>query len=329
VQLVSAHPRDLDVSGPWLFWARDPSPELVSSLARLGQAVPALVDFTPDKPRLVAGYARTMALRGQKGAVLQARPVEPPDTQDAALPEEVRLGLLYLASNMERAVDESMLVAAGRFFAARLPLAEWVELAGPYLGLSPKARKTRDLAAWLALPERFDALLASGALTLASAPELARLGGEIEVLEPYLTAVRWSRNSLRNFASWLAEAALARGIPLSEAVADAGLPAALLAGLSPNDLTARLLSGARRLRYPRLLDLEERFAALSGELCRGTRLRILPSQGFESDAARLETIIGNRQQLEEILTQMRSIAARPQWEQLWSLVRDAEDGHGD
>jgi len=329
VQLVSAHPRDLDVSGPWLFWARDPSPALVSSLSRLGQTVPALVDFTPDKPRLVAGYARTMALRAQKGAVLQARPVEPPDAWEAELPEEVRYGLLYLASNMEREISEAMLVAAGRFFAARLPLAAWVELAGAYLGLSPKTRRIRELAAWLSLPGRFDALLDSGALTLASGPDLAQFGGEIEILEPYVSAVRWSRNALRNFTTWLAEAALAGGTSLAGAVERAGLAASLSAGLSPNDLTARLLLGARRLRYPHLTGLEERFAALSSEICRGTRLRLLPSQGFESDAVRLEAVIGSRRELEETLAQLQGVSGLPQWEKLWSLVRDAEEDHGE
>ncbi len=332
MELIRVHPRDVDVSGPWLFWARQPGPELASSLAGLGQIVPVLADFTPDKPRLVAGYSRVMAMRGVKGATLLAQPVslasgEGEDEDREPLPDEVRFGLSYLASNLERRPDDAMLVAAGRYFAARLPFAEAIRLAGPYLGLGPRDRRTRDLAAWLALPGRFDALLAAGSVTLASAPDLAGLGEELTAVEPFLGAVRWSRNALRNVLTFLGEAALARGESLAAAVSRAGLAAFLDMGLSPNDLTARLQGAARTARYPRLTGLERRFAGLSGELARGTRLRLSASQGFETDAVRLTADIKSRADLDRLLADLALAAARPQWEQLWSLVRDAEDGH--
>lgn len=331
MQLISAHPRDIDLDGPWLFWARPPAPELAGSLAALGQAVPVLVDFSPDRPRLVAGYSRAMALRGMKGATLEARPVSEPDPDCAlyGLPLEIRFGLLYLASNAERQPDDAMLVAAARFFTARLSFAETLRLAGPGLKLAPKEKRARDLEAWLSLPEHCDALLRAGFVGLASAQELAALGPDLAVLEPYLQAVRWSRNSLRNFMSWLGEAALARGESLAGIVRRADLAVCLEAGLSPNDLTARLLARAKETRYPRLTGLTERFAALSGELRQGTRLRLSPSQGFESDAVHLEADIASRADLERLLADLALAAGRGQWEKLWSLVRDAEDEGGE
>jgi hypothetical protein len=89
---------------------------------------------------------------------------------------------------MGRAVSEAMLVQAGRYFLRHLPMADFLRLAGPYLGQA-LAAGSRRLAVWLDLPPRADALLFEGRVPLAGAPALAGMGeDDLSALWPWLRA---------------------------------------------------------------------------------------------------------------------------------------------
>lgn len=319
--LMTVHPRDLDVSGEHLLWPGEPSPELARSLEAQGQMTPVLADFSTRRPTLVAGARRVKALLTLRlpALALDVRPDpgEDPDTARA---------LAYLASNQGREHGEARLVAAARYFQGRMAFAGFLEQAGPLLGLDPADRRVRHLRAWLSLPGWMDELLEAGNLPLAGAEALARFpAGDLDALRPYLAAARWSRNHLENVLEWLAETGLARGVGLAEVLAASELPAVLAAELSPADRVNRLVLGARRLRLPRLCALEAGFAGLARTAAAGTNWRIHPSQGFESDAVRLEIRIGDREDLAKAVRDLAAMAERPHWDELWGVARAGED----
>jgi hypothetical protein len=323
VQHLAIHPRDADITAESLFWDAPPGDDLLRSLESLGQMVPALAEIVDDRPRILAGRARVLALRRLPGRTLAARVVAWPGPECGLSPPVWR-GLIYLASNMGREVTEAMLVKAGRYFTAHVPAPEFFRLAGPYLGPAVTGGMRR-LTQWLELPAAADDLLYSGTVPLAGASALAGMRPEeLCALRPWLGRVRWSANTLSRFVTPLREAARASGLPLAEAARQALSDVRLGEDLSPNDRIARLAQAARAARYPVLTDLEERFAALSRGVARGTAFALHPSRGFESDAVTLEAKIADRAALARAAADLAELAGRPGWEALWSVARDQE-----
>lgn len=322
------HPRDLDTQAPHLFWAAAPDAALATSLERLGQLVPGLVLDDGDRPVLAAGARRAAALRAIGGRTFCAVVPEPGDADPDAganladLPRGLRLGVLYLAGNLGRTVTDPMLVAAGRYFLAQGSEDDFWALAGPFL-FAPGDRLARQVAAWLRLPPHLDGLLASGQLPLASAGTLAGCDPDtLAALSPLLAAVRWSRANLDKAVTWLVEAARLAGESPAALLARCGALELPGRGLSPNDLTAGLLAALRRLRYPATTTLEARFATLSRELTRGSRVKLRPSQGFEADAVTVEVTVRRPEDLARAGGELAAMAQSPV---LPRLLRVAED----
>jgi len=362
VQTLFLHPRDLDIAAPHLFWAAPPDAVLMESLAMLGQITPALAVETGGRPILAAGSRRAAALRQIRGSALCALAVSldgpagddgyahasghgstagqtgrPGQADNAdgtgrkgqdgppALSPALRLGLLYLASNQGRAVTDAMAAAAGRYFTAHGSVDDFLRLAGPYL-FAPDDRRARLVAQWLALPPELDALLASGHVPLGAGGQLAALDADARAaLTPLLAAVRWSRGSLTGALTWITEAARLAGEPAAALLARCGVLELPHRGLSPNDLTAGVLAGLRRLRYPALTTLEARFAALSRELVRGSRVKPRPSQGFEADAVTFEVTVKSPAELARAGADLAAMATSPILPQLLTIAHDDPD----
>lgn len=326
MQTLFLHPRDLDTDAPHLFWNAPPDEALCASLARLGQVTPALVLAAEGRPILAAGARRTVALRELRGRPLRAVVIEagdaPEDAPDLAPP--LRLGLLYLASNLGRAASDAMCVAAGRYFASVAAAEDFPALAGPYL-FPPGDRRQRLVSRWLELPPAFDALLASGHVPLGAAETLAGCAPDtLDALAPLLAAIRWSRANLANALAWLAEAAAASGERPAVLLARSGALELPGRGLSPNDLAAGVLAALRRVRYPATTTLEARFNTLARRLLRGGRVRLRPSQGFESDTVTAEVTVRSPEEMARAAAELAAMAAAPELPRLLAVAREED-----
>ncbi len=327
MQPLFLHPRDLDLDAPHLFWAAPPDAALADSLAALGQTTPALAFAGEGRPVLAAGARRALALREMRGRVLAAVVLEEPDMEPdlAALPPALRLGAVYLASNLGRSVTDAMAVAAGRYFVAAGGPEAYEALAAPRL--FPEGDRRRALVGqWLALPPELDALLASGHLPLGAAGRLAGLdAASRQALAPLFHAVRWSRANLDNALTWLVEAARLTGEPPAAVLGRCGALELPGRGLSPNDLAAGVLSALRRARYPATTTLEARFASLSRAVTpRGSKARLSPSQGFEADAVTVTATAKSPQELARIAADIAAMAAAPELPRLLRVAHDED-----
>jgi hypothetical protein len=316
----------VDIRAPHLFWAAPPDDALTASLDRLGQTTPALAVLTEGRPILAAGSRRAAALRQLRGRTLAAVAVDldPADGDGPDLSPQLRLGLLYLASNMGRTVTDAMAVAAGRYFTAHAPAGDFFALAGPYL-FAAGDRRERLVGRWLDLPPACDALLASGHVPLGAAGLLADCQSDtLAAVTPLLTAVRWSRANLENALTWLVEAARLGGERPAALLARSGALELADRGLSPNDLAAGVLAALRRLRYPATTTLEARFAALSRKLLQGSRVKLKPSQGFEADAVTVEVTVRKPAELSKAAAELAAMAASPDLPRLMTIARDED-----
>ena len=328
--LVVIRGRDISLAAESLFWREEPGESLSASLAALGQLTPIVVDLA-DKPVCLAGYKRVRALTALglpvRAQVLEpdlfARLAENPDT--AGLSRDCALGLLYLASNHGTPPTDAKLLAAGRYFARHGVLADLIRLGAPELGLSSRDKAWDWLAAWLGLPECFDELVRGGHLPLAVAKTAAALGAEgLAAYAPYLKLARWSRGNAEKLLGLAREAALAKDVSLADTAAKAGLARVAARDLSPNDLTAALISALRAYRSPELSNLEERFAAAAKTVTRGTKLKLAPSQGFEQDNATVSVTVKCRAEVRAAAKELAERADSPGWGEIFGLAKPKE-----
>lgn len=327
MQPLFFHPRDLDLDAPHLFWFAPPDPALLDSLATIGQTTPALAIATPGRPILAAGSRRAAALRELRGRTLAAVTLDEADMEPglAALSPQLRLGALYLASNQGRTVTEAMAVAAARYFAAAGGPEAFHQLAAPRL-FPAGDRRAALVGRWLALPDWCDALLAAGNLPLGAATRLAGLETPaLEALRPLLAAMRWSRANLDHALGWLTEAATLAGESPAATLGRSGALDLPGRGLSPNDLAAGVLTALRRARYPAITTLEARFASLGRAVTpKGSKARLHPSQGFETDAVTVTATVRSPEELSRLAADLAAMAAAPELPRLLTVARDED-----
>ena len=106
-EIITASADSINDTGSHLFWSGTISQSLTESIEEFGQTAPVLVRETDTGFMLIAGHARLSVLRRLKQPVL-VRLVLDVDARD--------LGLLYLADNGQRPMDDGMRLAALRYF---------------------------------------------------------------------------------------------------------------------------------------------------------------------------------------------------------------------
>jgi len=309
-EIVTAPADSIRDSGSHLFWAGEPLPWLARSIGQLGQAQPVLVHETHSGLALIAGHARLTVLRSLGLPVLARLVVDP---------GPVDLGLIYLADNALRPLDDAMRLAALQYFA---PLLDRPALAAdilPRLGVNPESKDARLLLAWLDLPAIWQAHLAAGRAPLAAATVLARMTeADRDAVAPLFTDHSWSRSNAVNLLTWLFEASKMTGKPVAQVMLDANMADPAIRNLSPKDAMARLVAQAKNGRYPSLSALEARFESTAREMTAGTSWRIAQPDNFETNGVELSIRIKDPDQLAKAVRDLKAMANRPQWPRLWN-----------
>lgn len=288
----------VSAEGSWLLWRTEPDARLADSLARHGQLQPVLVDASGDGPVLVAGYRRLRCLQEQGRDVLCA---------DCGRLDAWGRGVLYLQSNAGREISDGELVCALRYFHG-LDARRVVEIA-PELGLEPRAKRLRLGLDWLQLPALWDGLLTSGHLPLACAEILRTLGpADLEAVRVLFASLAWSRGNAVNVLSWLRDTALRERTGVADTMDAAGVSEMLGADLSPKDAMGRITMAVRRLRYPTLSGMEERFARAAQTVTAGTKWKIVQPDQFESSAVELHVRVSSLDALRDAVRDLDKLA---------------------
>lgn len=312
-EIIAIQPKTLNRKGKHLFWAAAPDKFLLQSLREFGQTMPVLAEETDKGMSLVTGHARVAAL-SEQGTPVLARMVRGADP--------ISRGLLYLADNAQRPLDDGMRLDAMLYFS------EWMDSKRlsaeilPRLGVRPGSKDAKALFTWLGMPEAWRVHLKAGRVPLASSTILARLKqDELDALEPFFSQLSWSRSNGVNFLTWLYEGARMHDCGIAQALEQAELPGMLTLGLSPKDTIARLSASARAYRFPDLTELQSRFTTLSRELSAGTVWRVGQADNFETGGVEISARIKNDGQLAKALSDLGIISESPLWERLFALGR--------
>lgn len=304
-EIFMSSTKAIHTGGGHLFWSGSISESLKDSIAEFGQSAPVLVYNGVEGPTLAAGSAR-LAILAELDRPVLARMVEGAD--------DVSLGLLYLADNAHRQLDDAMRFKAVQYFAPLLDRADLEQEVLPRLGVRAKSKDARLLLDWLTLPEPWQELLGRGTLPLAAGMVLARMNdADRDAVMPLFADMVWSRSNAVNVLTWLYEAARMAGCPVAEVMDKAGMPALLDQGLSPKDAIARLCAVARQARHPELTRLRERFDAAARTVTGGTAWKLTQPDNFETDGAELSVRVKDPEQLAKAVDQLQSMADNPAW----------------
>ncbi len=296
-------------TGSHIFWATQTDDTIIKSIREFGQVSPVLAQETENGLELIAGHSRVEACRQLNELVL---------IHIYIASDDINKGLLYLADNSQRVLDDGMRLKALQYFQ---PLMDGDKLKiniMPRLGIKPKSKDAKLLLAWLKLPETWQTHLANGFVPLAAGATLARMDeADRTAVEPLFSGFSWSRSNAVNVLNWLFETSKMISSPISEVMQSAGLHDILKQGLSPKDAIARLTAAAKIARYPELTALQNTFTKAAQEITVGTKWRMTQPNSFETGGAELSIQVKDAKQLAQATKDLETMATLSPWNDLW------------
>lgn len=303
---------DAHMDGKWIFWPSEPDADFIESFRTLGQIVPALAVKEDGQIKIVAGYKRAVTAN-KLGISLKTIFIEA---------DPVKRGIIYIQENSGRTIDDSMRLAAFRYFSSFMGTAQITEEIAPLLGVKPKSKDMKLWNAWLDLPEDFDDLLLSGSIPIAVASIINSFSTEERAaVRPFFESMNWSRSNAVNFLTWLYEASKYSDKNLVSIIEEERMQPRS-ADENPKEAVTRLAAQARSLRYPHLSGLETEFNDLSRGIVSNTGWKISSTGNFESGDCELSFRIRSRKDLERAVETLKDVSLDDDWDKLWNLGRE-------
>lgn len=306
--LLRLNPEEIDISGEWILWPREPSNTLLNSLKNQGQLQPVLVQGQ-NPSRLIAGYSRVSALRelGRDVLAIQA---------DLA---EKDPGLAYVQSNCGQEPATGQKIAALRYCRGNADLLKEMY---PALGIDASSREHTQWENWLGVEEKWDSLLSREHLPLRAGGFLAEMSPEDrEALYPFFRKLSWSKSNALKFFTWLTEKARMQGVSAAELIREKGLREILNADLSPKDATAGIMARLFSLRFPRAAAFMEKKEALCREITAGTGWRAAHTKNLESAELSFSAAANSTAQMKKLARELAEMAESGAFEK-WLALRE-------
>lgn len=310
-EIITVSADSIHDTGSHLFWTGPADESLTDSINEFGQAAPVLAREADNGFELIAGHARLSTLRQLNQPVL-VRLVLDADERD--------MGLLYLADNAQRPLDDGMRLAALRYFQTLMNEKELKSDILPRLGIKPKSKDAKLLFSWLDMPGNWLAHLATGNVPLAAVTPIKRMSDTDRLtVEPLFAGFSWSRSNAVNLLTWLFETSKMTEAPIADVMQQAGMAEIMKQGLSPKDTIARLCTAAKAARYPELSILQDRFNKAAGEIAAGTKWRVVQPNNFETGGAELTIQVKDAAQLKKAVEDLETMTGISRWKDIWEL----------
>lgn len=135
--------------------------------------------------------------------------------------------------------------------------------------------------------------------------------------------LRLGENQLRDVWDWADEIASRDQKTLSAVLSDPSISAARRADVSRNDRLKRVKDSLRRLRYPRLVETEQRLQALVAQLRLPRSARLSLPVSLEGDTLKLEAEIGDPAALAALAEALLAAAGSDACAQIFALLEEA------
>ena len=139
-------------------------------------------------------------------------------------------------------------------------------------------------------------------------------------LFPVAKELQLNENQLRDFLDWLEEIVARDGVTVRDVLGRSELQRHLEAKLSRNDKLKAVKEGLRKVRYPRLSQLEDDLRAAIKALDLGNQVRVSFPPALEGNEITLEIKARNVQELSESLAQVQQKLADGSLQRVFTLL---------
>jgi hypothetical protein len=269
-----------------------------------------LITFTPDLGPLLAsvqlvGLVEPLTLRqredGRHQIVCGFKRAEV--TQLLSIPEaeafvyhqgeldDLRALLLTIGHNLTRPLNlAEKALALEKLLSFGVPEREVIDRYLPLLGLQPHLHMLRQVIALRGMEKKLQEYLVQETLSLSAARYFLHLDPEGQrAILPVLEALRPGENRVKEIISFLHEVSLRDGVPVSSLLASDEIKKILDDQEAPRPQRIKQLRKAiKRMRFPRLTAMEERFADYKRSLSLPPQLSFYPPPFFEGEEFRME-----------------------------------------
>lgn len=312
VPLTAVDPADdtYRLGGP-----RDVGP-LAASIARLGLLCPPILTGTDERWTVVSGFARVAACRLLGWERMPAR-------RSLERVDRWRCAQWAVAEKAAHRPLETL--EAGRALRLLRRFAPDENAFGQtvrHFGLPDQPAAQARLEGLCDLPEKIRAAVDDGALAVATALALGRMPPEAALrVADLLADLRFGLNKQREVVTLLDEITRREGIPLQVL-----LDAPEMEALATDCGTDRALRGQRlrtylyQRRFPALSRAQQRFDALSRELCSATDARLTPPPGFEGRSFQLTLSFSSPSDLARHRQTLERLLAHPDLDEMFQLA---------
>ncbi|MBW2038533.1 MAG: hypothetical protein JRI46_02915 [Deltaproteobacteria bacterium] len=278
---------------------------LLTSIQLVGLLEPLLVRVRGDGwYQLVCGFKRAEALRHLSISEAEALIYSHGELGD------LQALLLSLGHNLLRPLNlMEKAQALGKLISFGVDEREMIDRFLPLLGLQPNIRILKQVTGLLGLEEDLKKYLVREGLSLSASVLFLHLNREGQrAIHPLLQALRPGENRVKEIITFLREISLRDGVSISSLLARGEIEEVIGDQQTPRP---QRLERARRvlkeMRYPRLTELEGRFAEYRRSLSLPPQISFQPPAFFEGDQFRMELRFRDFRKFRELVTKLHQI----------------------
>jgi hypothetical protein len=257
--------------------------------------------------QIVCGFKRVEALRHLSLSEVEARVYHQGELDD------LQALLLTIGHNLIRPlnlVEKSL--ALEKLLSFGVPEREVIDRYLPLFGLQPHMKMLRQVTALLGLERKLKEYLVKEALSLSAAVCFLHLDkdGQRAIL-PLLDALRPGENRVKEIISFLQEVSLREGVSVSSLLACDEIKEIIDDQEAPRSQRLEQVRNAlKRMRFPRLTAMEEKFADYKRSLSLPPQLSFHPPPFFEGEEFRMELRFKDFRAFQELVTILHQIAEK-------------------
>jgi ParB family chromosome partitioning protein len=281
---------------------------LVSSITLVGLLEPIILRERADNTyQIVCGFKRAEVLRHLALSEVEAC-VYPYYELD-----DLQALLLTIGHNLTHPLNlVEKALAIEKLLSLKVPEKEVINRYLPLLGLQPHLRMMRKIINLLKLERGLQEYLVKETLSLSAAAHFLHLDqdGQRAIL-PLLETLRLGENHVKEIVSFVQEVSLRDGIAVSSLLAGDKIKEIISSQETPRPQRIEQLRKAlKRMRFPRLTAMEERFADYKRSLSLPPQLSFYPPPFFEGEEFRMELRFKDFRQLQEQVHILQQIAEK-------------------
>jgi ParB family chromosome partitioning protein len=205
--------------------------------------------------------------------------------------DDLQALLLTIGHNLARPLNlVEKALALEKLLSFGVPEREVIDRYLPLLGLQPHLHMLRQVIALMGMGEKIQEYLVREKLSLSAARYFLYLDQESQrAILPLLEALRPGENRFKEIISFLHEVSLRDGVSVSSLLACDEIRKILDDQEAPRPQRIEQLRKAiKRMRFPRLTAMEERFADYKRSLALPPQLSFYPPSFFEGEEFRME-----------------------------------------